>query len=229
MSAHFEQELDGLRQQLLTMASLAASGVRNAIKALVDRDDELARQVKDDDDAIDRLEVELDEIAIRLLSMAPLAGELRSIIVGMKISHNLERVGDEATAIAKRVLELNTEPPIRASIDLSRMSLQPVEMLNQAIAAYIEGEPDKARAIIPRDREVDALNRHIQRDLVAFMTADTSGINRALNLMAISRRLERIADHATNIAEEVVYLLEARDIRHVGKDKAITAPGKEMC
>lgn len=228
MSIHFEQEIDGLRQRLLTMASLAARAVRQAFRAWEDRDDDLARAVREEDEAIDRMEVELDEIAIRLLSMAPLAGELRSIIVAMKVSHDLERVGDEATAIAKRVLELNTEPPLKTTVELSRMCGMAVEMLDQAIAAFVQHEPERARALIPHDREVDALNRRIQAELVSYMMAQPEAIPRALNLMAISRRLERIADHATNIAEEVVYLFEARDIRHVGKDQAATAAGKEL-
>jgi phosphate transport system protein len=229
MSVHFEQEIHALRQKLLTMASLAAEGVHNAVRALAERDDDLARRVKEDDSAIDRLEVELDEAAIRLLAMAPLAGELRLIIVAMKISHDLERVGDEATAISKRVLELDTEPPLKADLPLAQMATLAVTMLDQSITAFLNRQPDLARVLIPQDREVDALNRKIQADLVSLMTADSSTISRALNLMAVSRRLERIADHATNVAEEVVYLFEARDIRHVGKANAPSAPGKELC
>lgn len=229
MSVHFEQEIGALRQKLLTMASLAASGVHNAVRSLVERDDDLARRVKEEDNAIDQLEVELDEMAIRLLAMAPLAGELRLIIVAMKISHDLERVGDEANAIAKRVLELDTEPPLKTDLPLAQMASMAVKMLDQAITAYVNRQPELARVLIPQDRQVDVLNRQIQAELVTLMTADPSTISRALNLMAISRRLERIADHATNVAEEVVYLFEARDIRHVGKENAPSAPGKELC
>ncbi len=226
MSAHFEHELGGLRQRLVTMASLAAQSVRQALQAMEIRDDDLARQVRHEDEAIDALEMELGEAAIRLLSMAPLAGELRLIIVAMKISHDLERVGDEATAIAKRVLELNTEPPLLPPPELASLGTQAVAMLDDAITSFVAQNPAQARSLIPRDREIDALNRHVHQELVALMTRDPACIGRALNLMAISKRIERIADHATNIAEEVVYLLEARDIRHVGKDNAVTAPGK---
>ena len=217
---HFDQELVALKEKLLTMASKAEAAVNNAIKALVDRDDDLARSVKEEDNAIDRLEIEVDEMAIGLLSKAPLASDLRLITVAMKISHDLERVGDEATTISRRAVELSQEPQLKPYIDIPRMAKMALEMLDHALDAFVNANPEKARAVIPRDKEVDALNRQLHRELSSYMVERPTTITRCLNLMVISKSLERIADHATNVAEEVVYLYEAKDIRHTGKGQA---------
>ena len=217
---HFDQELAALKEMLLTMASKAEAAVNNAIKALVDRDDDLARSVKEEDNAIDRLEIEVDEMAIGLLSKAPLASDLRLITVAMKISHDLERVGDEATTISRRAVELSQEPQLKPYIDIPRMAKMALEMLDDALDAFVNANPEKARAVIPRDKEVDALNRQLHRELSSYMVEKPTTITRCLNLMVISKSLERIADHATNVAEEVVYLYEAKDIRHTGKGQA---------
>ena len=217
---HFDQELVALKEKLLTMASKAEAAVNNAIKALVDRDDDLARSVKEEDNAIDQLEIEVDEMAIGLLSKAPLASDLRLITVAMKISHDLERVGDEATTISRRAVELGQEPQLKPYIDIPRMAKMALEMLGDALEAFVNANPEKARAVIPRDKEVDALNRQLHRELSSYMVEKPTTITRSLNLMVISKSLERIADHATNVAEEVVYLYEAKDIRHTGKGQA---------
>ena len=217
---HFDQELVALKEKLLTMASKAEAAVNNAIKALVDRDDDLARSVKEEDNALDQLEIEVDETAIGLLSKAPLASDLRLITVAMKISHDLERVGDEATTISRRAVELSQEPQLKPYIDIPRMAKMALEMLDHALDAFVNANPEKARAVIPRDKEVDALNRQLHRELSSYMVERPTTITRCLNLMVISKSLERIADHATNVAEEVVYLYEAKDIRHTGKGQA---------
>lgn len=217
MPSHHEQELNELKQKLLTMASHANTAVTNAVKALIERNDELARDVKAKDDLLDGLEMDVDELAVQLLSKAPLASDLRLIIVAMKICHDLERVGDEATAIAKRAIELNQEPQLKPYVDIPRMAAMALEMLNDALDAFVNRAPDKARPVVPRDKDVDALNKQLHRELASFMVEQPNTISRCLNLMVISKRLERIADHATNIAEEVVYLYEAKDIRHNGK------------
>jgi phosphate transport system protein len=213
---HFSEELTKLKEALLAMASHAESAVARSMRALVERDDALAQQVVEDDNILDQFEIEVDDIAIHLLAKAPLATELRLITVAMKISQNLERVGDEATAIAKRSLELSREPQLKPYVDLPRMAALAVEMLRDALTAFIERQPDQARTVIPRDKIVDDLNRQLYRELSSFMVERPANISRCLSLMAISKRLERIADHATNVAEEVVYLYEARDIRHAG-------------
>jgi len=217
---NFDNELTGLKEKLLTMASHAESAVTMAINALTERDDELARRVMADDVIVDQLEIEIDELAIHLLSKAPLATDLRLITVAMKISHDLERVSDEATTIARRSLELSLEPQLKPYIDIPRMAGMALEMLKDALDAFVNRDPAKARAIVPRDKEVDQLNKQLHRELSSFMVERPSNITRCLNLMVISKSLERVADHATNVAEEVVYLYEAQDIRHSGQAAA---------
>ena len=214
---HFENEMTNLKERLLLMASLASAAVTRSIKALVDRDDDLARAVIEEDTAIDRLEMEIDEIAIALLSKAPLASDLRLITVAMKASRDLERVADEATSIARRAIDLGQEPQLKPYIDIPRMATMAMEMLKDALDAFVSRNPEKARAVIPRDKEVDALNKQLHRELASYMVEKPNTITRCLSLMVISKRLERIADHAKNVAEEVVFLYEGRDIRHTAQ------------
>jgi len=153
---------------------------------------------------------------VTLLAKAPLASDLRLVTVAMKISQNLERVGDEATTIARRALELNAEAQLKPYVDIPKMADTALEMLKEALDAFVTRDPARARAVIPRDKEVDSLNKQLHRELASFMVEQPATISRCLNLMVISKALERIADHATNIAEEVVYVYEGRDIRHTG-------------
>ena len=214
---HYSEEMNTLKETILAMASHSESAVARAMRALVERDDGLALKVQEDDNIIDQFEIEVDDIALHLLTKAPLATELRFITVAMKISQNLERIGDSAVTIARRGIELNTEPQLKAYVDLPRMATMALEMMREAISAFINREPDKARAVVRRDSEVDNLNRQLHRELSSYMVERPATISRCLNLMVISKCLERIADHATNIAEDVVYLYEAIDIRHSGQ------------
>jgi phosphate transport system protein len=223
MTRQLEQELSELKQKLLSMGGHAEASVTRAVQALVDRDDELARQVKENDTIVDRHEIEVDEMAIHLLAKAPLATDLRFITVAMKISQNLERVADEACTIARRSIELSQEPQLKPYVDIPRMASLALHMLKSALDAFVNRQPEKARAIIPQDKEVDLVNKQLHRELSSFMVENPSTISRCLNLMVISKSIERIADHATNIAEEVVYLYEARDIRHGGSDSPAPA------
>ena len=224
---HYDEELARLKDSLLSMASHAETAVTRAMRALVERDDAIARKVEEDDNALDRFEIEIDDTAIHLLTKAPLATDLRLITVGMKISQNLERVGDEAVTIARRAIELNTEPQLKPYIDLPRMATMSLEMLREAITAFVNREPDRARQVIPRDSDVDDLNRQLHRELSSYMVERPTTITRCLRLMVISKAIERIADHATNIAEVVVYLYEAKDIRHPGRKQHETEnPGR---
>jgi len=216
MPTHFDQELDDLKNKLLTMGSHAESLMQKAMKALLERDDELARDVKEDDEILDQLEIEIDDLGVQLLAKAPLAFDLRLITVAMKISGDLERVGDEATTIARRSIELSQEPPLKEYVDIPRMAELGRHMLKEALDSFLHRAPERARAIIPRDKEVDAMNKQLHRELASFMIEKPSTVTRCLNLMTISKSLERIADHATNIAEDVVFLYEGRDIRHQG-------------
>ncbi len=211
---HFENELGGLREKLLTMASYAEAAVRGAVQAVAERDYPLAQRIREDDRAIDRLEVEVDELAIKLLAKAPLAGDLRLVTVAMRISQNLERVGDEATKIAKRARDLSQEPPLKLAVDIPPMADLALQMLKTALDSFVNRDPAAARAVIPRDKEVDALNKEIHRLLAARMIESPDTISRCLHLMVVAKSLERIADHAKNVAEEVVYFCEAQDIRH---------------
>ena len=216
---HYTEELARLKDSLLSMASHAESAVTRAMRALVERADALAQQVEEGDNVLDQFEIDIDDLAIHLLAKAPLATELRLITVAMKISQNLERVGDEAVTIARRAIDLNTEPQLNPYVDLPRMATMSLEMLREAITAFVNREPERARAVIPRDQEVDDLNRQLHRELSSYMVERPATITRCLRLMVISKSIERIADHATNIAEEVVYLYEAKDIRHAGEKR----------
>ena len=146
--------------------------------------------------------------------LAPIATELRLVIVGMKASHDLERVGDEATGIAKRAVRLAAEPPLKPYIDLPRMAGLAGAMLRDALDCFLNGDADKAADIIRRDAEVDAINKQLYRELSSFMLEQPGNISRAIELMFISKSIERIADHATNIAEEMIYLVKGKDVRH---------------
>jgi phosphate transport system protein len=189
--------------------------VSQAVQAVTERDDKLAVLVQANDDIMDQYEIEIDNMAIQLLSKAPPAGDLRLITVAMKISQNLERIGDEATTIARRAAELNQDARLKAYLDIPRMATEALEMLKESLDAFVNKQPEKARAIIPRDKEVDAMNRRLYQELAGYMEENPATISRCLNLMTVSKSLERVADHATNIAQHVVYLCEARDIRHV--------------
>jgi phosphate transport system protein len=223
MDNHYEMGLDALRQKLLTMASHVETAVNQALAALLHRDYALAMRVKESDQVVDQFEVEIDELVIQLLTKAPLATNLRLVTVAMKIGQNLERIGDEASKIAKRAGDLAQEPPVRIHLDLTGLAGLALEMLKEALDAFVHRDSAAARRVIPRDREVDALNKEIHRQLVQQMVADPTTIGRCLHLMVVSKSLERIGDHATNVAEDVVYLCEAQDIRHTGAKGPVVA------
>lgn len=206
---------DQLKEQILTMAGYAEAAVNAAVKALMRRDDEMARETHAADDLIDRLEVAIDEAAIGLLAGRPGPFELRFITAAMKISHNLERVGDEATTISRRVIELAREPELPQAGEVPALASVVLGMLKDALDAFVGGRADQALAVIPRDRQADEINRRLQRELAEVMMAKPASVPRCLNLMVIAKSLERIGDHATNVAEDVVYLYEGRDIRHL--------------
>ena len=218
MENHFEAGIEELRQKLLVMASHAEKSVNEAVQALMQRDHDLALRVKADDDIIDQFEVEIDEMAILLLTKAPLATNLRLVTVAMKISQNLERIGDEATKIAKRARDLSQEPPVKINLDLPHMANLALAMVKDALDSFVHRDAAAARALIPRDKEVDALNKQSHQQLAEYMMANPETIARCLHWIVAAKSLERIADHAKNIAEEVVYLCEAQDIRHALKN-----------
>jgi phosphate transport system protein len=218
MDNHFEMGLDELRQKLLTMASHAEAAVNDSVQALMQRNQHLAAKVRADDDVIDRFEVEIDEMAILLLTKAPLATNLRLVTVAMKISQNLERIGDEATKIARRARDLSLEPPVKLNLDLPNLAGMSLSMVKDALDSFVHRDSAAARAIIPRDKTVDALNREMHAALTRHMIDNPDAIGRCLHWIVAAKSLERIADHAKNIAEDVVYLCEAQDIRHTAKN-----------
>lgn len=217
MERHFDHDLAELKQKLLTMASHAEKSVSDAVSALVNRDLDLALAVKANDEVLDRFELDVDEMAINLLAKAPLASELRLVTIAMKLSQNLERVGDEATKIAKRARDLSKEPPLKLQLELPRLSSLSLGLLKAALDSFVQKDSAAARAVIPRDKEVNALHKQIQAQIIEHMKLSPDNIQRCLHLLVATKSLERIADHATNIAEEVVYLCEAQDIRHADK------------
>jgi phosphate transport system protein len=226
MENHFEMGLDALRQKILLMASRAETAVNQSVQALVQRDYDLAVRVREDDNIIDQFEVEIDEMAILLLTKAPLASDLRLVTGAMKISQNLERIGDEASKIAKRARDLALEPPVKIQLDIPRLTTLSLAMVKAALDSFVQRDPDAARALIPRDQEVDALNKQIHQQLAEHMMAHPDTVARCLHWIVAAKSLERIADHAKNIAEEVVYLCEAQDIRHSGAKAAERAAEK---
>ena len=224
MKRFFDAELEAFRSHLSQMGERAIDQTRLAMKALADADIALADKVIAADDELDQLEVRIDDEAIRYMTLrGPVASELRLIVVGMKASHDLERVGDEATGIARRARKLAIEPRLELYADLPRMAKIALEMLRDALDCFVQEDEQKALSVIRRDPEVDNLNRLLYRRLTSYMIEKPETIARALELMFISKSLERIADHATNIAEEMVFLSKGLDIRHsdIGKQDVL--------
>ena len=215
MDRYFDQQLADLKENLLRMAGFTEQSVAQALKALVQRDDALAKKVDADDAVLDKLEIDIDGRSVKLLELRqPTATELRFITMAMRLSGELERIGDQAVNIAHRAEELNKEPLLKPLVDIPRMADHAQGMIHDSLDAFVYAKPDLARAIIKRDEKVDLLNRQLHRELTSFMIEDPQTITRCLNLMSVAHNLERIADHATNIAEDIVYLYEGRDIRH---------------
>jgi len=215
MERHFEKELHALKENLLTMGALVEQAIANAIKSLVERDSELAEKTIQSDSQIDELEIKLEEMAIRLLALRqPMAKDLRFIVKGTKIVTDLERMGDLAVNICQRALELNKEPTLKPYIDLPRMAEKAQLMLKEALDAFVRGDSEIALKVCQDDQLINDLNNQIFRELLTFMLEDPRTISRAIRISFISKYMERIGDHATNIAEDVIYMVKAKDIRH---------------
>jgi phosphate transport system protein len=217
---HFEAELQALRNQLLTMGGLVEERVHRAVHALIHRREEDARHIIASDKEVNDLQMDIDDRCLRLLAtQTPLAIDLRLITSAMKINADLERVGDQAVNIAESALALIPQPPLKPLIDIPRMAQIAEKMIRDALDAFVRHDAGLARDVLRRDDEVDELKDQVFRELLTYMMADPGTIQRALSLVLISRNLERIADHATNIAEDVIFIAEARDVRHhAGQD-----------
>ncbi len=213
-----QQALAQYKEKLLIMASHAEGVVTRAVRAHLDRDEPLARQALETDEVIDQFEIQIDRIALGLLAQAPGEFELRQVTCGMKIARELERVGDEATTIARRAVELMALPPLATPLDIAEMTFLANAMLKDALDAFVSGNTVLARGVIPRDRRIDEMNKTYQDDLNGLMEASPENIRRCRHLAVISKCLERIADHAKNVAEDAVLLHEAKDIRHAGSE-----------
>ena len=221
MERHFDRELNALKEQLLLMGGRAEQVVRKSIEALTRRDLTLASSIHEDDRAIDRLEIEIEERCIRLFALQqPLATDLRFIMAALKISNDLERVGDHAVNIAQGATRLAAEPILKPLVDIPRMAELATAMLHEALDAFVRRDPETARRICRKDDDVDQLNRQVFRELISYMIESPATITRAMELILIARNLERVADLATNVAEEVVFINEARIIKHHADEEA---------
>jgi phosphate transport system protein len=215
MERHFDEELKTLKEKILQMGAMVEAQIANAIKSLVQRDSDLARQTIQNDHKVNALDVEVDDASVRLIARhQPMAKDLRFITTAMKISTELERMSDLAENIAERALELNEEPQLKPYIDIPRMAEHAQRMVKEALDAFVNRNVELAWKVIHDDDFIDGLTHQIFRELVSFMLEDQHTITRAIRITFVSKYLERIADHATNVAELVVYLVEGKIIRH---------------
>ncbi|HUY20515.1 MAG TPA: phosphate signaling complex protein PhoU [Candidatus Binataceae bacterium] len=212
----YEEELRGLRAGLIKMGGLVESQITEAVEALVERDSVHARTVIERDAEVNRMDIETDGRCINLLALhQPAASDLRFITTGLKITTDLERIGDNAVNICERALELNEEPQLKPYIDIPRMASIAQTMVKDSLDAFMRNDTTLAEQVIARDDEVDLLNYQIYRELLSFMAEDPHTIGVATRVLFVSKYLERIADHATNIAEMVVYMVEGKNIKHM--------------
>jgi phosphate transport system protein len=215
MERPFDEELKLLKEKLLEMASRAEEQIALAVRGLKDREEELACQVLEREEAINLLDIEIDEMAMRLLALRqPMATDLRFITSAMKIGSDLERIGDLAVNIAERTLDLLKSSQLKPLIDIPAMAEMAQEMVRDALNAFIKGDDKLAQEVCERDDRVDQLNDQVFRELLTYMMQDAGTISRAVDLILVGRHLERIADHATNIAEDVIFMLRGRTIKH---------------
>lgn len=217
MERHFEVELQALRDRLLTMGSLAETMIHKGIKALVDRDESLVQAVLAHEEEMDLLCIEIDDRCFTQMALRqPMASDLRLLVASIKINSDLERIGDQAVSIALRVRSLIGQPQLKPLIDIPRMASIVQQMVRASLDSFVRQDPDLAHKVIDRDDEVDSLRDQVFRELLTYMMGDTTTISRALDLILISRNLERIADHSTNIAEDVIYIVRGEDVRERG-------------
>jgi phosphate transport system protein len=212
---HFADELDELKQRLLVMGGLAEERLRTAVLALVERDSDLMAEVIRGDEAVNGLHLEIDDRCFKLLALhQPMAVDLRTIVAAFKINTDLERVGDLAVNVAEAAERYVTHVPVKPLIDLPRMAEMARQMLHAALDAFVSKDVEAAQHVLTQDDTLDGLKNQIFRELLTYMLGDPRKIEPAIDLILVSRHLERVGDHATNIAEDVIFMVEARDVRH---------------
>lgn len=217
MKRHFSEELSGLNEKVLRMGGFAERMTHRAVQSLVERRQEILEEVRTMEAQVNRLHLDIDETCLEILALRqPAAKDLRFIAAAMKINADLERIGDQAINIAEQAEKLLAVPPVKPLIDIPRMAEIAEEMLKAALDAFVNGDDELAYQTILRDDSVDQLKDQIFRELLTFMMEDVSTIARSMDLILVSRHLERIADHATNICEDVIFMVKGKDIRHHG-------------
>ena len=218
---HFQDDLEAVKERLLAMGGLAEERVRAAVRSLVERDPALVDQVLTGDGPLNRLHIEIDHRCFTMLALhQPMASDLRTIVAAVKINNDLERVGDLAVNIAQAARRYLEHPPVKELIDIPRMAVVAQGMLRDALDAYVRQDTALAERVLDQDDELDALKTQVFRDLLTHMLRDQNTIEASLDLILISRHLERIGDHATNVAEDVIFMVSARDVRHHSDEPA---------
>ena len=212
---HYEQELKDLKEAILKMGGIVEEMIARSIKSLIERDSRIVGEVALQEGTANRLEMEIDDRCLQLLALRqPTASDLRFITIGLKISKDLERIGDLAVNIAEQAMELNKEPQLKPYVDLPLMGQKVQQMVRGVLDSFVNRDASRAQQVCEVDDEVDDLNRKVLQELIALMQKDSSAVTRGMHLIWIAKQLERIADHATNIAEEVIFMVQGRDIRH---------------
>jgi len=220
MDTHFQKELAKLKESLLKMAGLVEEAINDSVQALVKRDSDLVDKTMDLESRINAMDLDIEEMCLKLLALRqPMAIDLRFITAAMKINTDLERMGDQAVNIAERATSLNQEPPLKPYIDIPRMAEIAQTMVRDVLDSFVKRDSKLARSVLERDDLVDGLNHQVFRELLTFMISDPASILRSAHLMIVCRCLERIADHATNIAEDVIFMVEARVVKHHAEER----------
>ncbi len=215
MERHFDEELNQLKQKLLKMADWAQEMIGLAVKSLTDRDEKLAKEVLEIEQKVNHIEVEIEEEVLKLLALRqPAARDLRLLTAILKINNDLERVADQACNVAETAMYLLKEPPLKAKVDIPNMARLAQGMIRDSIQSFVHHDPALAHKVCEQDDEVDRINEQIFRVLLTYMMEDPKSITRSVDFILVSRNLERIADHATNICEDVVFIEEGKNIKH---------------
>lgn len=220
MERHFERDLEELRQRLLWMGSLAERAVHQAMHAVLEADDKLAQQVLSEETAVNELEIEIDERVVQLLALYQLmAADLRFVLAVSRINVDLERIGDQAVNIAQSAQRILRHPQVKPYVDLPRMTELAEEMVRDSLNAVVKRDAELAKSVLTRDDQVDQLRDQIFRELLTYMMGDSSVVFPAFELILVAKNLERIGDHATNIAEDAIYIIAGQDVRHHALDR----------